>query len=66
MVMVVGRILPVPSVGEETGDGRGMRRVRMTADSRGGLGDVDVTLVHERVLVVVMMVVVEKVSAHVL
>ena len=30
-------VLPVPSVGEETGDGRSRIRSRKTADGRGGL-----------------------------
>jgi hypothetical protein len=65
MVMVVGRILRVPDVGEETRDGR-KTRAGKTADSRGGLVEEKaVSLVHERELVVVVVMVTEKVLTHV-
>jgi hypothetical protein len=54
MRMVVVIVLPVPSGSENIGNGR-TTRTRNTADSRGGLGDVEesvVTLEHERMVVV--------------
>ena len=59
-MVTAGRILPVPSVGEETGDGGTMTRARKTADGRGGLGDVEESVVSTEH---VMMVVEEKVLA---
>jgi hypothetical protein len=53
-MMVVIRVLPAPGGREKTGNGRTGTRNRETADRRR-LGDVEgrvVTLVHERVVVV--------------
>lgn len=55
MRVVVVIILPVPSGGKKSGNGRTSTRTRNTTDRRGGLGDVEegvVSLEHERMMVV--------------
>jgi hypothetical protein len=55
MRVVVVNVLPVASGGEKSRNGRTSTRTRNTTNRRGGLGDVEesvVSLEHERMMVV--------------